>query len=87
MLLWAIFTLGFLFGVFLALSVFLKKDIVEGSYNEKFVSLKSESTDPWFIHKNLIRVNTIARKVSRTDRPGTLIAETPDIKPALGVST
>ncbi|OGM19590.1 hypothetical protein A2686_00485 [Candidatus Woesebacteria bacterium RIFCSPHIGHO2_01_FULL_38_10] len=59
MLLWAVFTLGYLFGVFVTLAVFLKKDVLE-SQNEIFNSVNSENfvqTEPWQKFAQLIKIN------------------------------
>ena len=62
MLLWALFTLGFFFGVFMTLGVFLKKDVVEGV--ESGEGHQIDFSDPWLLHRKLVEVNYKRRKAS-----------------------
>lgn len=65
MLLWAVFTLGYLFGVFFTLGVFLKKEVVEGLYEEDLFQKDLEGKDAWEIHSQLIEPNVGVAKKSR----------------------
>ena len=59
MLIWAVFTLGYLFGVFFSLGVLLKKDEVE-EYSLPNNPLNSEdypNMNPWEIFAQLTKIN------------------------------
>jgi len=59
MLIWAVFTLGYLFGVFFALGVLLRKEEVEGvSYTTDSTSPHDfQSDNPWKTFQKLIKPN------------------------------
>jgi len=56
MFIWAVFTLGFFFGVFLSLSVFVGKDDLEEKSLVKSDILNFPD-NPWENHKKLLRIN------------------------------
>lgn len=57
MLLWAVFTLGYLFGVFFTLAVFLKRD-VSGDVDVKKPIELAGTLNSWEVHNKLIEVNS-----------------------------
>ena len=59
MLLWAIFTLGYLFGVFFTLVVLMRKDVVEGVNAEDNANNlgNSHNISPWKLFTQLTKVN------------------------------
>ena len=58
MLLFALFTLGYFFGVILTLGVFLRKKSVGEVTDFHGINLESiDAGDPWEVHRQLIKVN------------------------------
>jgi hypothetical protein len=57
MLLWAIFTLGFMLGVFLTLFVFVKDTEKDYSSFQPTSHIDNVSGDYWVVHQNLVKIN------------------------------
>ena len=69
MLLFAIFTAGYLFGVFLTLGVFLKKEAVEEVSSLKTVDAEEfKSMDSWEVFERLTKVTETTTERDRSQQ-------------------
>lgn len=59
MLIWAVFTLGYILGVVLTIQLFLKKEVDGDEVQQKYFSLEDiKGTKPWDVFREITAVNT-----------------------------
>lgn len=79
MLMWALFTLGYLFGVFFALAVFLKKDVVNGIAETDNAVLLRETRNrtSWEGFAQLTKINYSKKKLNSKRKLGHEVGHKP----------